>query len=109
MWDFDADDDSFFPSSLCGGSFSLFGRPPPAQETAEFSFQAPRTAAPDPTSPRDGQAALLEENARLRETASSLSEKLSESVSLNEKLKNQLEECRSTFRNAIFSGFRNHS
>jgi hypothetical protein len=106
MWDFDAADDSFFPASLGGDPLSFFGQPSRSDEPLTFSFKAPE---PAPPSPRDSRSALLEENARLKETASSLSEKLSESMSLNQKLKNQLEECRSTFRNAIFSGFRNHS
>jgi hypothetical protein len=52
----------------------------------------------------DGQS-LVDKNAELRQTALTLKERLAQMASLNEHLKTQLDECRSRFRSAVFSGF----
>jgi hypothetical protein len=112
MWDFEfAQDDSFLPMSFGSpGTFSLFGPPDEPVDAPAFNFQTP-LKIPPPSAPavQDDRSALLAENAELREKAMSLKERFVQSVSLNERLKSQLDECRLAFRNAIFSGFGNRS
>jgi hypothetical protein len=118
MWSFQfEDDDSFLPMTFGNeGSASLFGPPEDPLEAPVFNFQTrpnppERPAATYRASPaaQPDQSALLAENAQLRQTALSLDERFSQCASLNQRLKSQLEECRNTFRNAIFSGFANRS
>jgi hypothetical protein len=52
----------------------------------------------------DGQS-LANENAELRRTAVSLRERFAQITTVNERLKTQLQECRSKFRNAVCAGF----
>ena len=110
MWDLDFDEaDGFVPMSF-GDSFdSGF------QDFNEQPFEAPSffqtsqppvpEAAPAPC-PWDSQG-LVERNNELRQTALSLKEKFTQMSTLNERLKSQLEECRSNFRSVMFSGFNN--
>jgi len=106
------EEDAFFPGGFADTSFS-----------GETSFESPApffgSATPTPGPPsvtpasrppvrldRDGQS-LADENAQLRRTALSLGEKFAQIASLNERLKDQLEECRSKFRSAVCAGFLN--
>jgi hypothetical protein len=101
-WDFDLDrDDSFFPAGF--GDFSLPFEP---EQTFNFGttkpIQSPKESKSHPE--RDPQA-LIHENDELRRTEVSLTEKFAQVSSMNDRLKGQLEECRTRFRTAIFSGF----
>jgi hypothetical protein len=111
-WEFCFDeDDAFFPGSIAD---SPFDSPPFGPELA-FDSTADFFAPPSPKSPapptvrtahlsRDGQS-LANENAELRKTARSLSEKFAQITSINERLKGQLEDYRSKFRRAVCAGF----
>jgi hypothetical protein len=105
MWGFD-EDDAFVPNtfgSFCG--FSLFGA---EQEVgpAEFTFQTPFQPQPaaQPSRPgpsfRDAQV-LMDENNALRETEMSMRATYAERLSQNERLKRQLQECRTRFMRAL--------
>jgi hypothetical protein len=99
-WDFDLDtDDSFFRGGFASFSHefepisdepSLFTRPSIPSSVRQTTDQESR--------------GLAEENDELRRTELSLTEKFVQISSLNERLKQQLEDCRNRFRNAIFSG-----
>jgi hypothetical protein len=103
-WDFDLDnDDSFFPVGFDG---RLPGLEPLDNSPFEFgptkSMQSPRDSR---SHPDRNPEALANENHELRRTESSLTERFAQVSSMNERLKGQLEECRTRFRSAIFSGF----
>jgi hypothetical protein len=94
------EDDAFFQTS--------FEQPHLSDSNAPFFFQPDDAAAPQdpiPGVPSEPSRNLADENAELRQTASSLRERFAQITSVNANLKSQLEECRSRFRNAIFSGF----
>jgi hypothetical protein len=99
-WDlgFD-DDDAFFRPS--------FEQPSFFDPSAPLFFQSDEATQPDPISSttREPSQILANENAELRQTASSLRERFAQITSVNANLKSQLEECRSRFRSAIFTGF----
>jgi hypothetical protein len=99
-WDFDLDD-SFFPPGF--GAFSGgFDRTP---DVPSF-FESPTKPHPGKAGPDRDSRALAEENDELRRTEVSLTEKFSQISSLNERLREQLDDCRNRFRSAIFSGFK---
>ena len=108
-WDLDfAEDDGFVPMLFGEDSFGTdfetdFSKPPPCQPSF-FQMSQSNRVTPPPECQGCSQS-LVEENNELRQTALSLKEKLLQMSSLNERLKSQLEECRSNFRNVIFSGF----
>jgi hypothetical protein len=112
-WEFGFDD-AFFPGSFADASFGgpPFGPEPVFDSTPAF-FAPPQAKAPSLPSAarpalhlsRDGQS-LANENAELRRTALSLGEKFAQIASINERLKGQLEDCRSKFRSAVCAGFR---
>jgi hypothetical protein len=95
-WDFDFEpDDSFFPPSFVGTAVST---------DAPSLFETP--AKPTRQTADRGSRALAEENDELRRTEVSLTEKFVQISSLNERLKQQMDECRDRFRSAVFAGFR---
>jgi hypothetical protein len=111
-WEFGFDeDDAFFPGSIADSPFDSppFGIEPAFDSTADFfANPSPKSPAPPTARPahlnRDGQS-LANENAELRKTARSLGEKFAQITSINERLKGQLEDCRSRFRSAVCAGF----
>jgi hypothetical protein len=96
-WSFGLDDDDAFfrPAFDAPSDFD----PPPVTFFPDDTF-----APPSPTSPAASHS-LADENAELRETANGLRERFAQITSVNANLKSQLEECRSRFRTAMFSGF----
>jgi hypothetical protein len=89
------EDDAFFRTSL--------------EQPLDFDMSVPSVFEGDPwlppvSSPSPARS-LADENAELREAASSLRDRFARVTSVNAHLKAQLEECRSRFRTAMFSGF----
>jgi hypothetical protein len=93
------DDDAFFRPS--------FDTPTDFDTSSSLFFQpdegSSNNAAPS-ASPSTSHT-LADENAELRQTAITLRERFADITSVNARLKSQLEECRSRFRSAMFSGF----
>ena len=107
-WDFEYYEGDGFVPMMFGDGFE-----DDAFDDSPAFFQmapAPQEVAP-PQSVGCTQAPyesrLVVENNELRQTAMSLKEKFAQMTSLNERLKGQLEECRSNFKNVMFAGFGN--
>lgn len=126
-WDFDFEDgDGSFASGFDGAdAMFMAGTDSVATSTFEnpfsqdFDFSSNITTQPlqqisleaQTTSVKASQISqsnLQEENNQLRQFFSSLKEKAEQAESLNQSLKTQLEDCRSWFKNAMFSGIANH-
>lgn len=114
MWDFDFEqDDSFITSDFVStdGIDSDFANDfmsdstmvPPQQITPSnyMQYQPMKKTTRQTT---DNSSAIVYENDVLRETALKLKERFSRASTENQTLRAQLEECRSKFRNAMFSG-----
>lgn len=114
MWDFDFDQgDSFINIDFnnddddnYGNMFGDFGTstmaaPEPVMATEIQRCQPARKSG---RQTEDSSSAIVSENDVLRETAMKLKERFTKASSENQTLRAQLEECRSRFRNAMFSG-----
>ena len=115
-WEFEYDTgDGFVPMMFGAGVDDEFDDAAFGEESFDSGPAFFQTSPAPPQSilgwggrPVDAQESrLVDENKELRATAMSLKEKFAQMTSLNEKLKGQLEECRSNFRNVMFSGFAN--
>jgi hypothetical protein len=113
MWGFD-EDDAFVPVTFGSSSaFSLFASErDPDPDPAEFTFQTPFQPQPAAQVGRPGPCfrdpqTLMDENNALRQTELSMRTTYAERLSQNERLKRQLEECRTRFMTALTSGITN--
>ena len=107
-WDFDFENDSSLISSgfndcdnifFQSDSFENINTSALAQEQIETKKE---TFLPIIT--QEPSQLLLEENNQLREYVASLKNKAEQVSQVNTQLKGQLEQCRSWFKNAMFSG-----
>ncbi|KAH0785018.1 hypothetical protein GPJ56_010964 [Histomonas meleagridis] len=125
MWDFDFDqDDAFVPMSFATDSFGDSNIFDDSFDTPTFSndinvpIQFPTTtySTPKPVTKTvsrppqqlDDGSDLINENNTLRQTAQNLRKRFTEASNANQTLRAQLEECRSRFKCAMFSGFNTH-
>jgi hypothetical protein len=113
MWDFD-EDDAFVPMTFSGSSttFALFGDDAFAQPAPEFPFQTrshPQLAQISrPSEAQHDAQGLADENNALRQKELTMRATYTERLMQNERLKRQLEECRSRFMSAFYSGINSH-
>jgi hypothetical protein len=103
--------DAFFPATFDDPPFAALDSQPsffdPLPDTFPADYAVPSRPSIGPVAfplGADGQS-LVDQNAELRQTAMSLKERFAQMASLNEHLKTQLDDCRSRFRSAVFSGF----
>jgi hypothetical protein len=104
-WENDFFDEDIFPEPPLSTE-TAFDFPPPFVPISADTGLASSRLASVRSYPRgfDGQS-LTNENAELRRTAMSLRERFAQITTVNERLKSQLQECRSKFRSAVCSGF----
>ena len=122
MWDFDFDqEDAFVPMNFGNDSFDepsmfddSFTSPVfPSDMNVPIQFPATTHQPVKPQTQRTGKSIqalddgsdLINENNSLRQTAQNLKKRFTEASNANQTLRAQLEECRSRFKNAMFSGF----